>query len=314
MFTAERISQTMTRWHPPTASRPAGPITILRNGLKLAQLSVALLFASLTSLPALADDINTSTDTTIPTKAIETPIRHPDVINPPMPGGPLNEFHIARLVFDTNSYHGWGPGRPWWRIDWPEAEAHFLDGLGRYTAINIAPDSIHVELGDDAIFDHPWLFAQQVGRWRVSDHNAQRLGEYLRRGGFLLADDIHGPNDWATFSEVMRRALPHHRIVTIKPDDAVMTVLYELDQNTQIPGRRHIIASDGQGNTQVRMPHGPPQWRGIRDEDGRWMVAINFNMDMGDSWEHADDPYYPLRMTSLGYQFGINYVIYALTH
>ena len=23
------------------------------------------------------------------------------------------------------------------------------------------------------------------------------------------------------------------------------------------------------------------------------MVAINFNMDMGDAWEHADDPWYP---------------------
>ena len=31
-----------------------------------------------------------------------------------------------------------------------------------------------------------------------------------------------------------------------------------------------------------------PHWRGIFDDDGRLMVAINFNMDMGDAWEHAD--------------------------
>ena len=44
------------------------------------------------------------------------------------------------------------------------------------------------------------------------------------------------------------------------------------------------------------------------------MVAINFNMDMGDAWEHADDPYYSVPMTALAYQFGVNYVIYAMTH
>ena len=31
-----------------------------------------------------------------------------------------------------------------------------------------------------------------------------------------------------------------------------------------------------------------PHWRGIFDDDGRLMVAINFNMDMGDGWELAD--------------------------
>jgi len=44
------------------------------------------------------------------------------------------------------------------------------------------------------------------------------------------------------------------------------------------------------------------------------MVAINFNMDVGDAWEHADDPAYPMAMTSLAYRFGINYVVYAMTH
>ena len=58
----------------------------------------------------------------------------------------------------------------------------------------------------------------------------------------------------------------------------------------------------------------PPHWRGIYDDDGRLMVAINFNMDMGDSWEHADDPDYPQAMTALGYRFGINYIMYAMTH
>ncbi|NIN36021.1 MAG: DUF4159 domain-containing protein, partial [Gammaproteobacteria bacterium] len=60
--------------------------------------------------------------------------------------------------------------------------------------------------------------------------------------------------------------------------------------------------------------HGPATWRGIFDDKGRLMVAINYNMDMGDAWEHADDPVYPEPMTALAYRFGINYLIYSMTH
>lgn len=239
---------------------------------------------------------------------------HPDIINPTLATGPDNELHLARLVFETNNKHGWGPGRPWWRIDWPEAEMHFIRGLQRYTLIDAAPDSVHVELEDEALFDHPMLFAQQVGRWHLSDHQTNRLGEYLNRGGFLLADDLHGPDDWETFLTVMQRALPGHSVNKILPDDSVMAVLYQLDQRTQIPGKRHIRFSDGKGNVDIQMPYSPPQWLGIEDSKGRLMVAINYNMDMGDSWEHANDPDYPLPMTTLGYQLGINYVVYALSH
>jgi hypothetical protein len=44
------------------------------------------------------------------------------------------------------------------------------------------------------------------------------------------------------------------------------------------------------------------------------MVAINHNIDMGDAWEHADDAHYPAPMTATAYRFGVNYVIYAMTH
>jgi len=46
----------------------------------------------------------------------------------------------------------------------------------------------------------------------------------------------------------------------------------------------------------------------------RMLVAINFDMDVGDAWEHADLPEYPMEMTGLAYRFGINYIIYSMTH
>ncbi len=225
---------------------------------------------------------------------------------------PRNELEIARLIFDTNMLSSWGPGRPWWAIDWPEAEQHFTSGVMRYTSIDIAPDSRHIRLGDQALFDFPWLLVQQVGRWQLNSTEKKQLREYLLRGGFMVVDDFHGPQQWAIFTDVLDEVLHEYEIVDIPAGDELLHVLFDLEQRTQIPGRRHLYQS-GEG-MQVHMPHTPPRWRGIYDANDRLMVAINFNMDMGDAWEHADDPVYPLAMTTLAYRFGINYLIYAMTH
>src|SRR5262245_59316681 len=44
------------------------------------------------------------------------------------------------------------------------------------------------------------------------------------------------------------------------------------------------------------------------------LVAVNFNTDVRDAWEYADAPCYPEAMTTLAYRYGINYLIYSMTH
>jgi hypothetical protein len=147
-----------------------------------------------------------------------------------------------------------------------------------------------------------------VGYWDLSAEEIDRLREYLLRGGFLMADDFWGENERAVFEASMARVFPERPIVEIQGEDAVLHVLYTIDKFTQIPGLRHVM---GFGNLQ-QLP--APRWRGIYDEHGRLMVAMNFNQDVGDSWEEADTPEYPEPMTALGYRFGINYIMYAMTH
>lgn len=228
---------------------------------------------------------------------------------------PEAELHIARMIYGNanNSWRGFGGfGRPWWAIDWPDAEYHFTRGVRRLTTINIADDSQHLRLTDDEIFDYPWLFVQQVGTWHLSLEEIANLKEYLDRGGFLLADDFHGVRQWETFMNAIRHVYPDRPVIDIPLGDEVLHVLYDLDKFTQIPGRRHLRrTSSGEIVGQLE---GPPHWRGIYDDNDRLIVAINYNMDMGDAWEHADDPVYPEPMTALAYRFGINYLIYAMTH
>ena len=226
---------------------------------------------------------------------------------------PEAEFHMARMIYSTRGGGGGSRGwrMPWWAIDYPEAEINFLPALARFTRLSVAEDSRHLEVTDDRLFDYPWLFVQQVGQgyWMPSAVEAERLREYLLRGGFLVVDDFHSDYEWPVFEAAIRRVLPEGVIVDIPEGDPLLEIIFPLDNRTQIPGQRHLR---GRG-MEPRM-EGPPRWRGIYDDDGRLMVAINFNIDMGDAWEHANDAYYPLEMTALAYRYGVNYVIYAMTH
>ena len=223
---------------------------------------------------------------------------------------PEAEFHMGRLVYSSNQ--GQRAWRPWWAIDYPEAEFHLTRGLSRLTSLDVAADSRHLRLTDEGIFDYPWLFAQQPGRWFLKTEEIGRLREYVARGGFVVVDDFHGEFDWQVMSDALTRAFPEWPITPLPVTHPLMKVLYDLDQDTQIPGRRHLYrGSSGEIEAQL---WGPAEWHGIHDDEGRLVVAINFNMDMGDAWEHADDPVYPVPMTSLAYRFAVNYVIYSMTH
>ena len=231
---------------------------------------------------------------------------------------PSSEFHFTRLVYNDygSASFGFRRGRGSWTVDMPDAEFHFSQGLSRLTRVNVEPVSRYtaeggrwLQISDDDIFNYPWLYAVEVGNWYLEDVEAMRLREYLLRGGFLMVDDFHGTREWAGFLESMKRVFSDRPILEIPEGDEVLHVLYDLDQRIQIPG----ISSIMRGRTWER-DGTTPHWRGIYDNDGRLMVAINFNMDLGDAWEHADDPRYPEPMTALAYRFAVNYVIYAMTH
>ncbi|MBN1239168.1 MAG: DUF4159 domain-containing protein [Gammaproteobacteria bacterium] len=221
-------------------------------------------------------------------------------------GAARGEFEFARLMYADA---GGRRGRGAWLTDYPEAEVHLLQGLERLTRVTLGGEGTFVDLQSDDVMDYPWLYAVEVGRWHLSDAEAARLREYLMRGGFLIVDDFWGSYQWSVFIASMLRVFPDRRIVEIPEDDEVMHVLYDLERDVQIPGIRYIYTgrtSQGDGIT--------PHWRGIYDDEGRLMVAINFNMDLGDAWEHADHPAYPEPMTTLAYRFAVNYVIYSMTH
>lgn len=222
---------------------------------------------------------------------------------------PDAEFHFARLAYAGARGMGSRWGRGAWTTDYPEAETHLLEGLSRLTRIDTGATGRIVDLSNDEVMKYPWLYAVEVGRWYLSDMEAARLREYLLRGGFLIVDDFWGTLQWNVFTESMHRVFPDRPIVELDESHELLHVLYDLDQRIQIPGVSYI-RSGVTWQQDGRTPH----WRGIFDDEGRLMVAVNFNMDLGDAWEHADTPAYPEPMTALAYRFAVNYTIYAMTH
>jgi hypothetical protein len=217
------------------------------------------------------------------------------------------EFHFVRLIYSDNALRFGGRER--WLTDWPDAEHHLLGGVRRLTRIDTDQEGHYLSIMDDSLFDYPWLYAVEVGAWLLSDEEAARLRDYLLRGGFLVVDDFHGSREWAGFTESMHRVFPDRAIVDIPISDPIFHVAFDLDEQVQIPGIQSVYS----GLTYERDGY-TPHWRGIYDDNGRLMVVINFNMDLGDAWEHADAPEYALLYTTRAYKYAINYILYAMTH
>jgi hypothetical protein len=222
------------------------------------------------------------------------------------------EFVRARLRYTNAGRQGFGGygGFGWsWTTDYPKSDRQFLQGVRRLTRIHVRSVEQVVDLDSDDIFNYPFVYAVEVGHWGLSDEQAAKLREYLLRGGFLMVDDFHGTFEWEVFMASMSRVFPDRPVVEIENKDAIFHVLYDLDERFQVPGTSPLARGVTYEQDGI-----VPRWRAIYDDKGRIMVAICFNMDLGDAWEWADAPWYPEKYTSLAYRVGINYIIYSMTH
>ena len=92
-------------------------------------------------------------------------------------------------------------------------------------------------------------------------------------------------------------------------DDELFHVVFDLGERFQVPGEQYVAT----GRTYEKDGF-DPKWRAIRDDQGRIMVAICYNMHLGDAWEWADDPRYPEKFASMAFRLGIDYIMYSMTH
>jgi len=232
---------------------------------------------------------------------------------------PAIEYYSFPLPPDYQEKSEWVFGRliypavvsyPRWTMDYPRSDRHFSAALRRLTRVHARSVEQPISLDDgDDVYNWPWLYGVEVGYWYLTDEQCKKLRDYLLRGGFFMCDDFHGTREWSIFMHSMSRIFPDRPVVDLDNRDAIFHTIFDLDDRYQVPGAQFL-----QSRRTFEQDGFEPRWRGIYDDKGRLMVAVCHNMDLGDSWEHADNPDYPAKFSDLGIRIGVNYVVYAMTH
>ena len=218
-------------------------------------------------------------------------------------------FYWTRAVYSDGGRSWWGRRGGSWATDYPKGDRQFLIVLKRLVRLNAYDWENAVHLADPDLRRFPVIYGVEVGRMNLSDEEVVGLRSYLEAGGFMIVDDFWGSREWAIFEWNMRRVFPDRPIVDLALDHPLFSTFYDIEEIKQVPNIRNaswgIRTHERDGYT--------PFVRGIADDDGRLMVVINFNTDLGDAWEWAEDPRYPLEYSTFAYELGANMIIYGLT-
>ena len=124
-----------------------------------------------------------------------------------------------------------------------------------------------------------------------------------------MVDDFHGSREWSIFMESMQRVFPDRPVVDIPDSDPIFHTFWDTVDRQQIPGLQYVYY----GRTYEQDGY-TARWRGVYDDEGRIMVAICHNMDLGDAVEHSDNPAYPEDYSAQAMRIFINYIVYSMTH
>lgn len=237
-----------------------------------------------------------------------------------------HEFMFVRAKY-TNYPGSGGPGysygglrRQWWETDFDDADRNLLRGLRRYTTMDASSNGYKaMSLTDPALFEFPFLYInmKRVPLYSGNGPNfnpeeAVVLREYMLRGGFVMLDDFWGTEHWQDFLVELAKIFPDRRPEKLSIDHPIFHCFFDIDEIKQVPGRG-VTWGFGMGFLLDNVDY-PTTVHGVFDDNGRLMMVVNFNTDLGDGWEHTFDGFYPTRYCNAAYKIGVNTIIYALSH
>ena len=226
-----------------------------------------------------------------------------------------DQFTFARVIYSSGYGGGWGRG-PGWDTDYPDSDLNFSLRLQQLTSLKVNPEPVQLPLTDPRIFDYPFLYIIEVGGMTLDADEIQALRKYCLNGGFLMVDDFWGDYALQNFLHHMEMAFPERRAQEIPLDHEIFHCVDDLKEKPQIPSMHHWqrygITYEPNHDGDTTTPH----YMGITDDEGRIMVFICHNTDLGDGWEREgeDRSYFDEFAVKKSYPLGINIVTYAMTH
>jgi hypothetical protein len=231
-----------------------------------------------------------------------------------------NTPYDGRFVFIRLRYsYGFGGfrsrGGPPWSHDYPRGEVHFAKILKEITYVQPRVDGSNIlSLDDPELFKFPVAYMAEPGFWSMTDQETGSFRAYLKKGGFVIFDDfreaepgIDGVGHWDNLQAQMRRVLPEARWIEIdKGSEPVWHSFFEIPNPMSL--EPHPTYSG-------RNLH--PRYFAIfegNDPSKRMIAVANVDGDISEYWEFSDTGFAPVALNNEAYKYGINYVIYGLTH
>lgn len=228
-------------------------------------------------------------------------------------------FTFARIKYD--SFDGrWGGrngrGRGRWATDYPDAELNLAYRLQQMTSLKVNPESAVVVLDEDPLADYPFLYMVEPGALIFRDAEIEALRSYLLNGGFLMIDDFWGEEEWENVNYELKRVFPEREFIDLPIEHPIFHIVFDLKEKPQVPSIYRAIQNQGTGITWEREDAKEVHYRGIFDDQGRMMVIICHNTDLGDGWEQEGQSewYFHEFAEKKAYPMGINIIVYAMTH
>ena len=153
-------------------------------------------------------------------------------------------FTFCRIAYRQVRTEPLGQG---WRTDWPDADRNLMLRLSQLTRTPMRtnprgrPEHLVVEFTDDDLFQCPFTFMSDVGTMAFDSEEADRLREYLLRGGFLWVDDFWGTRAWNSWVREIRKVLPEdeYPIEDVPPGSTIFNALYVVYDVPQVPSIQH---------------------------------------------------------------------------
>jgi hypothetical protein len=223
-------------------------------------------------------------------------------------------FTFTRIRFDTSQsaslyrYNNvLGDGGPPWSHDYPVAGRHLMKIMAELSKLDVNLDINEpiLSLDDPSLFKFPFAYLCEVGFMDLSEKEIAGMREYLLRGGFIMVDDFRQPRQFDTLQRQVKQAFPEYELKKLDVSHPVFNCFFSIKSLDLKPiyGGRYVTLE-----TQV------PEFWGLEDNTGRLMMVVNYNYDVSDFWQFSDNPFRPIEETNEAYKFGVNYIIYALTH
>jgi len=225
-------------------------------------------------------------------------------------------FMFCRLRYDSVRSEPSGMG---WSTDYPMADRNLMIRLSEFTTTGVnryeddEPAHAIVRATDPELFRCPFLFASDAGTAGFSTEEAEGLGEYLRKGGFLWVDDFWGDRAMSHWLQQIQSVLPEGERIVLDPSHPLFSTYYTLDALPQIPNIQFWRRSDGEtserGEETVQATISA-----ITDRSGRIVILMTHNTDIADGWERESEEYaYFSRFSPVAYAVGINVALFAMT-